>query len=93
MSVSCGVYKFLPKSPPPPHLSTLGSATEGHLNSVECSLYNSPLMASLSLIVRWLIQQTRHVHPMLDQRWADVRDSGPTVEPLRVDVSCLLGIN
>ena len=35
-------------------------------------------------------QQTRHIHPMLDQCWVDVVDGGPALVKHWVDVSCLL---
>ena len=36
-------------------------------------------------------QQTRHIHPMFDQCWANVVDGGPALVKHCVDVSCLLG--
>ena len=36
-------------------------------------------------------QQTRYIHPILDQCWSTVYDAGPTLVQYWVDVSCLLG--
>ena len=36
-------------------------------------------------------EQTRDVHPTFVQCWASVADSGPMLDQLCVNVSCLLG--
>ena len=38
-----------------------------------------------------LTQQTRDIHPMLFQCWANIEDGGPTLEQHGVNVLCLLG--